>query len=73
MLRPSLLCFSVKGEIIYDLLSLLLAIIPIKQLTGYSYKATIWRLFAALIPFIIMSLLLLGVALVAVYLVTESA
>ena len=41
---PSLLCFSVKAEIYYDLLSLLLAIIPIKQLSGYSYFSTIWRL-----------------------------
>ena len=28
---PSLLCFSVKAEIVFDMLSLLLAIIPIKQ------------------------------------------
>jgi hypothetical protein len=70
---PSLLCFSLKAEIIYDLLSLLLAIIPIKQLTGYSYRATIWRLLAALIPFILMSLLLIVVVSVAFYLVTESA
>jgi hypothetical protein len=55
---PSLLCFSVKAEAIYDLLSLLLAIIPIKQLSGYSYLSTIWRLLAALIPFIILFFLL---------------
>ena len=41
-----------------DLLSLLLAIIPIKQLSGYSYLSTIWRLLAALIPFIILFFLL---------------
>ena len=29
---PSLLCFSVKAEIVYDLLAILLVIIPIKQL-----------------------------------------
>ena len=58
-LIPSLFCFSVKAEIYYDLLSLLLAIIPIKQLSGYSYLSTIWRLLAAFIPFIIMSLILL--------------
>jgi hypothetical protein len=52
-LIPSLLCFSVKAEIYYCLLSLLLAIIPIKQLSGYSYPTTIWRLLAALIPFVI--------------------
>ena len=55
---PSLLCFSVKAEVIYDLLSLLLAIIPIKQLSGYSYVSTIWRLLAAFIPFAILCLLL---------------
>ena len=57
-LIPSLFCFSVKAEIYYDLLSLLLAIIPIKQLSGYSYLSTIWRLLAAFIPFVIFSLLL---------------
>jgi hypothetical protein len=64
---PSLLCFSVKAEIIYDLLILLLAIIPIKQLSGYSYVSTIWRLLAALIPFIILSLLLIlaGIIIIA--------
>ena len=57
-LIPSLFCFSVKAEIYYDLLSLLLAIIPIKQLSGYSYFSTIWRLLTAFIPFVILSLLL---------------
>ena len=63
---PSLLCFSVKTEAIYDVLSLLLAIIPIKQLSGYSYVSTIWRLLAALIPFIIMGLLLLFAAIIII-------
>ena len=63
---PSLLCFSVKTEVIYDVLSLLLAIIPIKQLSGYSYVSTIWRLLAALIPFIIMGLLLLFAAIIII-------
>ena len=40
------------------LLSLLLAIIPIKQLSGYGYWGTIWRLIAAFIPFVILCLLL---------------
>ena len=56
-LIPSLLCFSVKAEIYYDLLILLLAIIPIKQFSGYSYVSTVWRLLAALIPFVILCLL----------------
>ena len=63
---PSLLCFSVKAEIYYDLLSLLLAIIPIKQLSGYSYFSTIWRLVAAFIPFVIISLLLAFAAVVII-------
>ena len=64
---PSLLCFSVKAEIYYDLLSLLLAIIPIKQLSGYSYFSTIWRLLAAFIPFVIMCMILLiaGIIIIA--------
>ena len=63
---PSLLCFSVKTEAIYDVLSLLLAIIPIKQLSGYSYVSTIWRLIAALIPFIIICLLLTFAAIIII-------
>ena len=63
---PSLLCFSVKAEIVFDMLSLLLAIIPIKQLSGYSYVSTIWRLIAASIPFIIMCLLLLFAAIIII-------
>lgn len=64
---PSLLCFSVKAEIYYDLLSLLLVIIPIKQLSGYSYFSTIWRLVAAFIPFVIMCMILLiaGIIIIA--------
>lgn len=55
---PSFLCFSVNAEMIYDILTLLLFIIPIKQLTGYSYLSTIWRVIVAIIPFIILLLLL---------------
>ena len=51
-LIPSLLCFSFKAESRFDLLVLLLAVIPIKQLSGYSYWNTIWRLLLALIPFV---------------------
>ncbi len=65
-LIPSLLCFSVKAEIYYCLLSLLLAIIPIKQLSGYSYFSTIWRLVAAFIPFVILCLLLAFAAVVII-------
>ena len=48
---PSLLCFSFKAEVRFNMLAALLAIIPIKQLTGYSYWGTIWRLIVAFIPF----------------------
>ena len=51
-LIPSLLCFSFKAESRFNLLVLLLAVIPIKQLSGYSYWNTIWRLLLALIPFV---------------------
>ena len=56
-----------KAEIYYDLLSLLLAIIPIKQLSGYGYWGTIWRLIAAFIPFVILCLLslLVGIIIIA--------
>ncbi len=48
---PSVLCFSFRNEAIFDQLALLLAVIPIKQLSGYSYWSTIWRMLVALIPF----------------------
>ena len=63
---PSLLCFSLNAEMIYGLFTLPLIIIPIKQLSGYSYVSTIWRLIAALIPFIIMCLLLLFAAIIII-------
>ena len=53
---PSLLCFSFKAEAIFDTLVILLAIIPIKQLSGYSYPNTIWRILLAFIPFAIIVL-----------------
>jgi len=61
-LVPSLLCFSLKADTIYGLLTLLLVIIPIKQLSGYSYWSTIWRVILAAIMLIIGILLLCFVA-----------
>ena len=55
---PSLLCFSPKLEVKYNLLTLLLVVIPIKQLSGYSYLNTIWRVVFSVIPFVLMLLLL---------------
>jgi hypothetical protein len=66
---PSLLCFSVKAEIIFNLAAFLLAIIPIKQLSGYSYWTTIWRLLLAFIPFIVISVLLAVVSVIVLYLI----
>ena len=57
-LIPSFLCFSMKAELIYGLMTILLIIIPIKQLSGYSYWKTIWRMALATIPFLVMILLL---------------
>ncbi|MBP3839241.1 MAG: DUF3667 domain-containing protein [Prevotella sp.] len=48
---PSLLCFDFKTEACFNTMAAMLAIVPIKQLTGYSYWNTIWRLLLALIPF----------------------
>ena len=58
---PSLLCFSVKAEMIYNIFFILLAIIPIKQLSGYSYPSTIWRVIVAFIPFVILFIVLFSV------------
>ena len=63
-LIPSLFCFSLTAEMIYGLLILLLVIIPVKQLTGYSYWGTIWRLTIASMSLLIVLILLLVVAIV---------
>ena len=65
-LIPSLLCFSFKAESRFHLVAVLLAVIPIKQLSGYSYWGTIWRLLLALIPFIFVIFLLYFAAVVYV-------
>ena len=44
--------------LIYNMLTLLLPIIPIKQMSGYSYWSTFWRLLAAFIPFVVVCILL---------------
>jgi hypothetical protein len=69
---PSLLCFNVKAEIAFNMLSLLLVVIPIKQLSGYSYWSTIWRILVAIIPFVIISLMLLVAIVVGMYYYYES-
>ncbi len=63
---PSLLCFSEDAEFYYDIVALLLVIIPIKQLSGYGYWGTTWRLALASIALIIM-LILLFLAAILIY------
>lgn len=65
---PSLLCFSLTAEMVFDAFILLLAIIPIKQLSGYSYWDTVWRIAVAIIPFLIL-LTLIFLALIVVVMI----
>ncbi len=64
---PSLFCFSMKGEIIYSLLTLMLMIIPLKQLFGFSYWGTIWRVAIAAMSLLV-AMILLIIGLVILYL-----
>lgn len=65
-LIPSLLCFDNKTELFYGIASMFLIIIPIKQLSGFSYWSTNWRLLLALIVSVSIFLLLF-VAGVSIY------
>ena len=62
-LVPSFLCFSSNVELVYGLLTFLLINIPIKQLSGYGYWGTFWRVFvaAASLVVVLLSLLVLGI------------
>lgn len=64
---PSLLCFSLNAEMIYGLFTLLLIIIPIKQLSGYSYWSTIWRVLIAVITLFTVLILLIVARKVFIY------
>lgn len=64
---PQLLCFSLKADIIYSLLTLLLPVIPVKQLSGYSYWNTIWRMLVAIIPFIFTIVALIFASVVIIF------
>ena len=64
---PSLLCFSVKSEAIYNLLTMLLIFIPVKQLSGYSYPGTVWRVLVASIVFCFMIVLLFAAVILAIF------
>ena len=65
---PSFLCISPDAEIIYGLFTLLMVIFPIKQLSGYGYWSTIWRLAIAAMSLIV-ALILLIIVLVMLYLI----
>lgn len=67
-LVPSLLCFSLKAELIYDLFSILLIIISIKQLSGYSYWNTIWRVALSVVTLFVILILLFVIGGVIAYL-----
>lgn len=64
---PSLLCFPPSVEQNYNRLTLILAVIAIKQLSGYSYKSTIWRVVMAFIPFCFFVILLITGTVFCVY------
>ena len=57
-IAPSLLCFSKNAELIWDIFAMLLVIVPIKQLSGYSYWSTTWRVAIASITLITVIILL---------------
>ena len=67
-LVPSLLCFSLKAELIYDLFYILLIIISIKQLSGYSYWNTIWRVALSVVTLFVILILLFVIGGVIAYL-----
>ena len=62
-LVPSFLCFNSNAELIYGLCTLLLINVPIKQLSGYGYWGTFWRVFVAATSLVVvlLSLLVLGI------------
>ena len=66
-LIPSFLCFSLETQMMISMLCTLLFIIPIKQLSGYSYWHTIWRVIVAVIPFFFMLLALTIVGYVSLF------
>jgi len=64
---PSLLCFSLKAEAVYNLLTFLLLFIPVEQLSGYSYASTVWRVLVAFILFGFMIAILFGAFILAIF------
>ena len=68
-LIPGFLCFSLKIDIIFSISTLILAVIAIKQMSGFSYLNTIWRMIVALVPFffLIVFLIVVGYLLLLLY------
>ncbi len=59
--RSPFLCLSLKTEIIFSISTLILAVIAIKQMSGFSYLNTIWRMIVALVPFFFLIVFLFAV------------
>ena len=63
---PSLLCFTAREEMVYNTLTFLLIIIPVRQLSGYSYWSTVLRVLAAAVVFALVIALMLVAVLLAI-------
>lgn len=70
-LVPSFLCFSFEVENRFMLLSFLLVIVPIKQLSGYSYWTTAWRLLLSVVPFVVV-VFLVSIVVFEVYFIVSA-
>ena len=70
---PMFFCFSLKAGVVYEMLATLLIIIPIKQLSGYNYWSTTWRVVLAVMTLIVivLSLYIAGIMIyVSNYIIT---
>jgi len=63
---PSLLCFTAREEMVYNMLTFLLIVIPVRQLSGYSYWSTVRRVLVAAVVFALMIALMLVAVLLAI-------
>jgi hypothetical protein len=59
--------FFMPGNSTISMMAIVLCIVPLKQLTGYSYKRTLWKVIGGMSLLVIMALILaIIVALLAV-------
>ena len=61
-----LLCFTARAEMVYNSLSFLLIVIPVRQLSGYSYPNSVWRVPLAAVVFVLMIALMIISVLLAI-------